>query len=174
MNKDHSRLGSITFGAVARSQKLKSFMLSTKMRRSTWVFRDTKLSISSMNEVSKKKICWKNIFAQDPVLAVEAVRVVDENVDQDQAVILIPLNFFFFLNTFLMSLISWIFSLLLDWWLPTASAKDFFEIQLLSFQVLLLGHALKIKAERENFLLLQNLKLNWWDNHALYIFPCTS
>ena len=52
--------------------------------------------------------------------------------------------------------------------------KGFFEIQLLSFQVLLLGHALKIKAERENFLLLQNLKLNWWDNHALYIFSCTS
>ena len=100
MSKDHSRLGSITFGAVGRSQKLKSFMLSTKMRRSRSVFTDTNLSISSMNEVSKKKIFWKNIFAQDPVLAVEAVRVVDENVDQDQAVILIPLNFFFF----------WIFS----------------------------------------------------------------
>ena len=30
------------------------------------------------------------VFAQDPVLAVEAVQVVDENVDQDQAVIINP------------------------------------------------------------------------------------
>ena len=40
------------------------------------------------NGETNKRMLLKNLFPQDPVLAVEAVKVVDENVDQDQAVLL--------------------------------------------------------------------------------------
>ena len=73
-----------------------------------------------------QKNCWKNIFAQDPVLAVEAVQVVDENVDQDEAVILIPLNILYFPNVFDFLNIGFSFRL------ATASTRGFFKIQLFS------------------------------------------
>ena len=40
------------------------------------------------NGETNEGMLLKNLFPQDPVLAVEAVKVVDENVDQDQAVLL--------------------------------------------------------------------------------------
>ena len=40
------------------------------------------------NGETNERMFLKNLFPQDPVLAVEAVKVVDENVDQDQAVLL--------------------------------------------------------------------------------------
>ena len=66
------------------------------------------------NGETNEGMLLKNLFPQDPVLAVEAVKVVDENVDQDQAVLfeiflvlpyifwifLIPLKISNFLNIF--------------------------------------------------------------------------
>ena len=54
------------------------------------------------NGETNERMFLKNLFPQDPVLAVEAVKVVDENVDQDQAVLfeiflVLPYIFWIFL-----------------------------------------------------------------------------